>query len=282
LGMGERQGTDSGRPEVQGRLVTQWQLDPAKGVSPAQFIVSFVQGDRKAILRAQDVPTAFKSAFPKGTDLSSTRWGISSEIQLPTRWFTLTAKAYTGADLRFFFVGELYSNFNDIGKLTCSTPTSCVTASSMDGSSTVVFGYDANGNAIVAPQRPIRAKGFWVNMGFPLSRLARAEPTGRNSGWTFYLHYSFDEAVTRDVRSLYDAAKFQGQTGSTLAGNTRNKSDVGAATLYYKLNPLVSFGFEQSYYRTRTAGGLTDPLWMGKPADSWHDLRFESGPIFTF
>ena len=91
-----------------------------------------------------------------------------------------------------------------------------------------------------------------------------------------------DVGDLRDVRSLYDAAKFQGQTGSTLAGNTRNKSDVGAATLYYKLNPLVSFGFEQSYYRTRTAGGLTDPLWMGKPADSWHDLRFESGPIFTF
>jgi hypothetical protein len=155
-------------------------------------------------------------------------------------------------------------------------------ATSMDGSSTVVFGYDAAGNPMVAPQRPIRSKGYWVNLGFPLSRMAKAEPTGRNAGWTLYLHYSFDEAVTRDVRSLYDAALFQGQTGSTLASNTRNKSDFGAATLYYKLNPLVSFGFEQSYYRTRMAGGLPDPLWMGKPAASWHDLRFESGPIFTF
>jgi len=212
----------------------------------------------------------------------SSRWGISSEVQLPTRWVTLTAKAFTGADLRFYLVGELYSNFNDIGKLTCSAEAPCVTAASMDGSSTVVFGYDGQGNPIVAPQRPIRAKGFWVNLGFPLSRLAKAEPTGRNSGWTFYLHYSFDEALTRDVRSLYAAAQFQGQTGSVLAGNTRNKSDVGAATLYYKLNPLVSFGFEESYYRTRTAGGLTDPFWTGKPADSWHDVRFESGPIFTF
>ena len=282
LGMGERQGTDSGRPEIQGRFVTQWQLDSAKGVYPAQFIVSFVQGERKAILRSQDIPTAFKSTFPNGTNLTSSRWGISSELQLPTRWVTLTAKAFTGSDLRFYFVGELYSNFNDIGKLTCSAEAPCVTATSMDGSSTVVFGYDSQGNPIVAPQRPIRAKGFWVNLGFPLSRLAKAEAAGRNSGWTLYLHYSFDEAVTRDVRSLYAAAQFQGQTGSVLAGNTRNKSDLAAATLYYKLNPLVSFGFEESYYRTRTAGGLTNPFWAGNPANSWHDVRFESGPIFTF
>jgi len=281
LGMGERQGTDSGRPEVQGRLVTQWQLDPAKGVAPAQLIFSFVDGEREAIVRASDVPAAFKPYFPRGTDLTSDRWGVSSEIQLPTRWFTLTAKAYTGADLRFYFVGELYSNFNDVAGITCPVDTTC-TASSIDGSSTVVFGYDANGNPVVAPQRPIRARGYFVNLGFPLSRLANADAAGRNAGWTFYLHYSFDEAVARDVRQLYDAAQFQGQTGATLAGNTRNKSDLAAATLYYKLNNLVSFGFEESYYRTRATGGLPLPLWMGKPANAWHDLRFESGPIFTF
>ena len=262
--------------------MTQWQLDAARGVLPAQFIVSFVEGGRRAILRAQDIPSAFKPAFPRGTNLDSSRWGVSTELQLPTRWFTLAAKAYTGADLRFFFVGELYSNFNDVRKLVCNTPNPCATATSLDGASTVVFGYDANGEAMVAPQRPIRAKGFWVNLGFPLSRLSHAEPTSRNAGWTLYLHYSFDEALTRDVRSLYGAALFQGQSGAALASNTRNKSDLGAVTLYYKLNPLVSFGFEQSYYRTRTASGLPDPLWTGKPGDSWHDLRFESGPIFTF
>jgi hypothetical protein len=282
LGMGERQGADSGRPEVQGRIVTQWQLDHAKGVVPAQFIVSFVQGDRMAMVRAQDVPAAFKEAFPRGTDLTSGRWGVSTELQLPTRWFTLSAKAFSGADLRFYFVGELYSNFNDVARLTCTPAAPCATASSVDGSSTVVFGYDAAGNAIVAPQRPIRARGFFVNLGLPLSRLAGASAEGRNAGWTFYLHYSFDEAVASDVRALYDAAKFQGQTGSTLWGNTRNKSDLAAATLYYKMNNLVSFGFEQSYYRTRATGGLPLPLWQGEPSRSWHDLRFESGPIFTF
>lgn len=291
LGMGERQGTDSGRPEIQGRLVTQWQLDHAKGVVPAQFIMSFVQGERRVMVRAQDVPAAFKTyvnpvtgrePFLNGVGLNSNRWGVSTEVQLPTRWFTLTAKAFTGADLRFYFVGELYSNFNDVSGLTCPMGGTTCNASSIDGSSTVVFGYDDNGIAHAAPQRPVRARGFFVNLGLPLSRLANAEPTGRNAGWTFYLHYSFDEAVARDVRKLYAAGLYQGSSTTTLWGSTRNKSDLAAATLYYKLNNLVSFGLEESYYRTRATGGLPDPMWMGKDASSWHDLRFESGPVFTF
>ena len=274
LGMGERQGADSGRPEFQGRFVTQFQLDQAKGVAPAQLIVSWIEGSRVAEVRAQDVPTAFKSAFPRGVNLHSDRWGFSTEAQLPTRWFTLLGKAYTGADLRFYFVGELYSNYNDVAGISCPTTQVPCTASSIDGSSTVVFGNDAVGNPTVAAQRPIRARGFFVNLGVPLSRLAKAEVAGRNAGWTFYLHYSFDEAVTRDVRKLYLA--------NALAGNTRNKSDLAAATLYYKLNQFVSFSFEESMYRTRAARGLPPPLWMGKPAASWHDLRSEVGTIFTF
>src|SRR5262249_45066434 len=97
------------------------------------------------IVRAADVPTAFKSAFPQGASLSSNRWGVSTELQLPTRWFTLTAKAFTGADLRFYFVGELYSNFNDIAGISCPQDTTCST-NSLDGSSTVFFGYNANGD----------------------------------------------------------------------------------------------------------------------------------------
>jgi hypothetical protein len=37
LGEAEREGADSGRPEVEGRLALQWQLDRAPGVSPAQI-----------------------------------------------------------------------------------------------------------------------------------------------------------------------------------------------------------------------------------------------------
>jgi hypothetical protein len=56
MGYGERQGADSGRPEIQGRFVFQWQFDKAPGVVPAQFIVSAVEGKRTALVRTVDVP----------------------------------------------------------------------------------------------------------------------------------------------------------------------------------------------------------------------------------
>jgi hypothetical protein len=56
LGYGERQGADSATPEIQSRIVTQWQLDKAPGVVPAQLIFSGVHADRTALVRAADVP----------------------------------------------------------------------------------------------------------------------------------------------------------------------------------------------------------------------------------
>src|SRR5712664_4473663 len=92
LGYGERQGADSGRPEVQGRIVAQFQLDKAPGVPPAQIIFSGVQGERTALVRAADVPTAFKGAFPRGASVSSNRYGWTGELQLPTRFVTVLFK----------------------------------------------------------------------------------------------------------------------------------------------------------------------------------------------
>jgi hypothetical protein len=67
----------------------------------------------------------------------------------------------------------------------------------------------------------------------------------------------------------------------------RNKSDLAAFTLYYKLNSMISFGVEQSMYRTRSANSsVNDPgglfLLRGIPSREWHDIRTEIGPIFTF
>lgn len=276
LGMGERQGADSGRPEIEGRLVTQFQLDQSKGVLPAQLIFSFVQGSRAAILRAQDIPTAFKATFPDGARLETNRFGYTVETQLPTRWFTLLTKFWTGEDLRFFFVGNLLSNFNDTTGLTGTT-----TASTMDGSSSVVFGY-RNGVPVIAPQKPVRDIGGFVNLGIPLSRLASANPEGRNSGWTLYLHYAFDNAYASDVRHL-PITSASGPCAPNTTCSRPNKNDLGAATLFYKLNNWVSFGWEESYYRTRATGGAASwPLFAGKPGRSWHDFRSEVGPVFTF
>jgi hypothetical protein len=266
LGFGERQGADSDRPGLQGRVVLQWQLDKAEGVSPAEFIVSFEHARRTAIVTAASVPAQFISAFPAGAEVSSNSDAYSAEFQLPTRFVTLSGKYYSGSDLRFFLGGQLLSNFNDTAGLT-----STASVASIDGASTVIFGL-LNGVPTVAPQRPVRAQGGFVQLGFPLSRLVDADPKGRNAGWTAYLYYGFDEALQRDARRF---------------SPVRGRSDLFSGNIQYKLNSWVTFAFEQGYYRTRAAnrsasdfGGL--PLFRGIPSYTTHNVRTEFATIFTF
>ncbi|HEY5991788.1 MAG TPA: hypothetical protein VIU10_04350, partial [Candidatus Udaeobacter sp.] len=255
LGFGERQGADSQQPGLQGRAVFQWQLDKAANVSPAQFIVSFEHAKRTAIVTRANVPAPFLSAFPGGAEVSSDSNGYSAEIQLPTRFVTIVSKYYNGSDLRFFFAGQLLSNFNDTFGLT-----STATATSIDGASTVVFGL-RNGIAVVAPQRPVRAQGGFIQFGFPLSRIFNADPKGRNAGWTAYLYYGDDQAMARDARRF---------------GARGDRSDLFSGNIQYKWNQWVTFAYEQGYYRTRAdfrAGAL--PLFRGSPSFTTHNIRSE-------
>jgi hypothetical protein len=266
LGYGERQGADSSRPGLQGRFVLQGQLDKAAGVAPAEFIVSFEHARRTAIVTAANVPAQFRAAFPSGAELSSDSNAYSVELQLPTRFVTLSGKYYSGSDLRFFLGGQLLSNFNDTAGLT-----STASAPSIDGASTVVFGL-LNGVPSVAPQRPVRGRGGFAQLGFPLSRLVHADPKGSNAGWTAFLYYGFDEALPQDARRF---------------SPVRGRSDLFSGNIQYKLNSWVTFAFEQGYYRTRAAnqsaldfGGL--PLFRGIPSYTSHNMRSEFATIFTF
>jgi hypothetical protein len=266
LGFGERQGADSNQPGVQGRVVLQGQLDKAEGVAPAQFIVSFEHARRTAIVTAASVPAQFSSAFRGGADVSSNSDGYTAELQVPTRFVTLAGKYYAGSDLRFSLGGQLLSTFNDTAGLT-----STVSVPSIDGASTVVFGL-LNGVPTVAPQRPVRAQGGFLQLGFPLSRLFNANPKGRNAGWTAYLYYGFDEALQRDARRF---------------APVHGRSDLFSGNIQYKINSWVTFAFEEGYYRTRAAnhsvsdfGGL--PLFRGIPSYTSHNVRSEFATIFTF
>jgi hypothetical protein len=245
--------------------VGQFQLDHSPGVAPAQLIASFVDSRRTAIVTPTGVPAAFRAAFPQGVTTSSKRDGFSAEAQLPTRFATLLAKFYTGSDLRFFFAGQFFSNFNDTAGLVGTA-----NGASVDGSSTVVFGTNAAGNPTIAPQRPLRTEGGFVNLGLPLSRLFGADPSGRNSGWSLYFHSGVDFAKDRDLRR---------------AGGGRHRSNLYAATLNYKLNKWVSFSYEESLWETAAVPLTTTgtfPLFQGVPTRVWRDLRSEGGPIFTF
>ncbi|MCY7347468.1 MAG: hypothetical protein LH614_14790 [Pyrinomonadaceae bacterium] len=88
-------------------------------------------------------------------------------------------------------------------KFRCVCP--ITTATSIDGSSTVAFGF-RNGQPVIADQNPVRGQGGFINIGFPLSRLFGANPMGRMAGFTAYLHYGYDEAEASDVRRLLGAA----------------------------------------------------------------------------
>lgn len=265
-GYGERQGADSNRPGIQGRVVLQWQLDRAAGVAPAQFIVSFEHARRTAIVTAASVPAQFLAAFPSGAEVSSNSDGYSAEFQLPTRFVTVVGKYYAGSDLRFFLAGQLLSNFNDTAGLngTVSVP-------SIDGASTVAFGLQ-NGVPTIAPQRPVRAQGGFVQLGFPLSRIFAADPRGRNAGWTAFVSYGYDQASQRDARRF---------------APVRGRSDLFSGNIQFKFNSWLTFGFEQGYYRTRAAnrsvldpGGL--PVFRGIPSYTSHNLRSEFATVFTF
>ena len=286
LGYGERQGADSGRPELEGRAVLQWQLDTAPAVAPAQLIFSTFEARREAIVLRSAInapagssPTtianyaAAQAAFPHGATNSSNAYGLQVALQLPTRWATLVASAYRGADLRFMFAGQLLSNFNDETGLI-----NLVSAPSVDRSSTVLFGQNAAGQVVVAPQIAVRGYGGFVNLGLPLSRWFNAEPKGRNAGWTLYLHSGLDAVEHSD---------FARAKGIGADGAGPYKSTLQAVTLYHKVNPWCSFGYElslfSSYALPNSAGVYTPNTSVaGVPSRTWRDLREEFGPIFTF
>jgi hypothetical protein len=265
LGYGERQGPDSASPQLEGRLVGQWQLDHAPGVAPAELIVSFEEGSRTAIVLGSAVPTAYHAAFPTGARVGSPTNGVTFEWQLPTHWVTLIGKVYSGSDLRYYFGGQLFSNYNSVFGLKNTAD-----ALSIDGGSTVVFGTNASGNAVVAPQLPVRARGGFAQIGLPLSRWFGSDPEGRNAGWSLYGMYGTDQANTIDL-------------AKAAPGGSRARSDMTVGTLNYKLNKWVSFSFEQSLYRTRANTAVpTLPLFMGLHQHEWRDLRSEGGAIFSF
>jgi len=285
LGYGERDGSDSDQPAVEGRIVGQWQLDHAPGVAPAQIIFSGEHQKRSALVAAAAVPTLaaanplgadfFKAAFPNGASANSTSAAWDAEFQLPTRFATLVGKYYDGSDLRFFFAGQIDSFYTDEGGLTNIQPA----VASMDGNTNLIFATTSACTvptptciATVAAERPVRSQGGFLNLGLPLSRWFNANPEGRNSGWSLYLYSGVDFAKARDVRRL-----------SPNGG--RHKGELNAVTLYYKLNRWVTFAFEQSLYETYAlpnATGVYTTLNNGLPARVWRDLRSEGGTIFTF
>jgi len=312
LGQGEDEGALANRPEVEGRVALQFQLDPAPGVAPAQVFISGFQSRREAITTSSNgpaplatqttvngvtvqgsvavpEPASYLAAFPNGFTASSNMYGGQIAAQLPTRWFTLVASAYRGADLRFYAGGQFNTYAADVTGL--SNP---ITFTTTDGGPFITDGVNmlgctgtftaatgaCSGSVAVAPQRPIRSFGGFVNLGLPLSRWFNANPKGHNAGWQLLFDVGKDQVVNRDLNNK----NFVGIVSPLplLMGK------MFAATLYYKFNNWCSFGFEQSNYATRLLDRVpgyvigTNSDGTPKASNEWKDQRTEFGPIFTF
>jgi len=293
LGQGERQGADADRPELEARAALSYQLDPAKGVAPAQIALAGFHSRRTSIVPNSSyclaapcpanttlIPSSYDAAFPNGFEASSTMWGGQIVVQLPTRWFTLVATAYRGGDLRFYFGGQINTFATDVGGLKGVVgPFSTADGGPLAAAGGAVLGTNGAGQVVVAPQRPIRSFGGFAQLGLPLSRWFNADPHGHNAGWQLQFTLGKDQVNDRDLNNPGYVAAYNGG-GTAPLPLLMGKSAI--ATLYYKLNSWATFGFEQSIYATRAKDGLTLYTIAGTPSNEWQDHRTEFGPIFTF
>jgi hypothetical protein len=268
IAQAEREGADSGKPEMEARVAFQFQLDEAKGVAPAQILWSGFRARRTSIVTNSNsavnecttagqtgcapinVVNQYLAAFPNGFTTSSSMYGNQLGLQLPTRWFTLSASVYRGGDLRFFFGGQVDSYYTDTTGLRNPVMFTTVDGGPLAAAGGATLATNSAGQVVVAPQRPVRSFGGFVNIGLPLSRWFNADPKGHNSGWALYLDVGKDQVVHRDLIN----------PGASAAANTLSPlpllmGKMASATLYYKLNQWCQFAFEQSIYATRLAPG---------------------------
>lgn len=263
LRFGGRVGPESNRPEYQGRLVFQFPFSHAPGVAPAQVIFSADHATRSEVvdaasLSAFGVDPRIRAAFPSGVRRNSDRNAWTAEFQLPTPWVTAVGKYYHGGDLRYYFMGQFNDVFTDLGSLT-----SIGSVRSFSGRP-IPFGLLGN-QVVAANLEPVMGQGGFLQLGFPLSRILHADPSGRRAGWTLYLTYGVDSVPAKDA----------------LRANGLMRTDHASVQVRYKLNKWVSFVHEETYLDTRTVGSFRKSF-RGVPAHVAHAWRTEFGPIFTF
>ena len=72
---------------------------------------------------------------------------------------------------------------------------------------------------------------------------------------------------------------------SAEAGGGPIKSELNAITVFYKMNPWVQFGFEESHYASYAVPNtmvFAPPRSPGCQTARRFDWRTEFGPVFTF
>ena len=184
-GFGDRAGSESNVPGVEGRLVFQFPIATNwTGVAPAQVIFSGHHSSNAEIVTAGASPSvpisttvnggssglsatvipgaacpnggnSLLTCFPRGVQVNDPENMWTAEIQAPTPWVTFDGKYYNGANLRWFFGGVLNSVYPSPGP-------GLVTAGSATSFSgqTILFGCP-NGLGLSDPHQMRRASHSW-------------------------------------------------------------------------------------------------------------------------
>jgi hypothetical protein len=315
-------GPASGEPGVQGRIVLDFPMNKSwKGVPNAELIVSGGHEESEYIVPRANLPAnsiaslaapttpinpayptcltnSLQCYFPRGLTLRAPSNAVSVEAQLPTPWFTVIAKVYTGDNLRFMFATQFQTVFADAtggasiiavppamitsGSGGCTTGTPCTPPNGTPNQSVLAL----SGDAITfintacatttpapagcipkaAPMRPVRGYGGVAQVGIPLSRIFGANPEGYNAGWTMYFGYGVDGARNKDlVEPLTAPATSNGARPGLAFPVPLRRSDYVPFSLRYKMNKWAQFVNEATWYDTRTATKVGAPGKAGTP-----------------
>ena len=181
-------------------------------------------------------PANLQGCFPRGVDNNSNGYGNQVAVSLPTRWATVVASGYMGADLRFMFAGQLLSNYNQAAGLT------------QQGERPLGGWLFNRGLWNQLPpampwlhhKRQYAATADSSRLASPSRAGSMLIPKGRNAGWQAYYEYGIDAANANDFRYA--------KAISAEAGGGPIRSELNAITVFYKMNPWVQFGFEESHY----------------------------------
>lgn len=167
-GFGQREGTNSGRPRTEGRMVLEFEPWRARKIPASQIVGSFQFGDRVRYF-APPFQTAGRNFA-----MRSNSNGYTGEFRLATPWWTLLGKYYRGSDLRYYFGGLAQDIFFDGGD---------------------PFNETVNTPAM----RPVRGQGGFAQLQLPLS--VWFDPRNpRLHSFSMNWMVGYDSAFARDAR----------------------------------------------------------------------------------
>ncbi len=304
---GDRAGSDSNQPGVEGRLVFQFPLSHSwRGVAPAQFIVSghharineIIPGQAYAAASTTVPPLGLDNTllienatncpatgsctllhiWPKGIQDSSPQNVWTTELQVPTPFITWVTKFYKGEDLRFFFGSQLNDVWSNLGAGVGGIGEG---GSSFSGRA-ISFG--CLGGALDTTTGAWNCGASGTNQPVYIANL---QPVGGIGGFT-ELSFPLSRIFHADPEGHNAGWVFHMQYGTDRAkatdarkGNGLARTDLDTVSLTYKMNTWVSFVNEASYIVTHTAS-RPGKLFVGEDRTQAHDWREEFGPIFTF